>query len=133
MMVVMNTGVIPKFAVRDSDIEGKGLFATAAIPRGAVVVEWHPKALTLEEASQLPADVQKKYIYTEGEAMLLMQSPERYMNHSCQANTHAVGHSDVASKNIHIGDEITSNYMKLDAEGATCNCGASNCRKPSKK
>ncbi len=120
-----------KFEVRDSKINGKGLFATSLITKGETVVEWHPKVLTKAEAGQLPNAEQKHYLYPDGEKMLWMQPPERYMNHSCDANTHVVGKSDVASRSILAGEEITSDYIDLETENFECNCGALNCRRPS--
>ena len=118
----------PKFEVQTSHINGRGLFATSRIPKGEVVVTWHPKLLTKAEAAHLPADEQKHYLYPEGDTMLWMQPPERYMNHSCNANTHVVGQSDVASRDIQPGEEITSDYLGLETEDFVCNCGAPNCR-----
>lgn len=60
--------------------------------------------------------------------MLWMQPPERYMNHSCDANTYVVGRSDVALRDILPGEEITSDYLDLDTENFMCNCNAENCR-----
>jgi SET domain-containing protein len=117
-----------KLEVKESRISGKGLFATRLIKKDEPVVEWNPKIITKEEASRLPLDEQKHYLYPEGEVMLWMQVPERYMNHSCNANTRVVGRSDVASRDILTGEEITSDYLDLDTEDFECNCGAENCR-----
>jgi uncharacterized protein len=124
---------VKKFEVRDSKIQGKGLFATQKIYKDEIVVSWHPKVLSKEEASKLPPDEQKHYLYPDGHNMLWMQPPERYMNHSCEANTKVSGKSDVASLDIQIGEEITSDYLDLETEDIYCNCGALNCRRPSIK
>jgi len=120
----------PMFKVKDSRINGKGLFATNLIKEGEVVVAWNPKVLTKEEAAKLPPEEQKHYLYPEGDNMLWMQPPERYINHSCDANTHVVGRADVALRDILPGEEITSDYLDLDTEDFGCNCGAKNCRRP---
>lgn len=119
-----------RFEIRSSAIQGKGLFAVTLIKKGETVVDWHPKVLTKDESKKLPADEQKHYLYPDGENMLWMQPPERYMNHSCNANTHVVRKSDVASRDIQPGEEITSDYLDLETENFKCNCGAINCRKP---
>ena len=85
-----------------------------------------------EQADALPAS-EKHYLYPEGDNMLYMQAPERYMNHSCGPNTHVVGKSDVASRNIEPGEEITSDYMDLETENFVCNCGSPNCRSKTQK
>lgn len=118
-----------KFIVKDSKISGKGLFATSLIKEGETVVAWNPKVLTKEEAGKLPPEEQKHYLYPEGDNVLWMQPPERYMNHSCDANTHVVRKSDVASRDIRPGEEITSDYLGLEASDFECNCGSPNCRK----
>lgn len=57
-----------------------------------------------------------------------MQPPERYINHSCYANTVVVGQSDVASRDIPPNTEITSDYIDIETENFECNCGAVNSR-----
>lgn len=120
-----------KFEVRDSAISGRGLFATLTIKAGEVVVTWHPKVLTREQADAL-AESEKHYLYPERNKMLYMQAPERYMNHSCGPNTHVVGNCDVASRTIEPGEEITSDYMDLETENFVCKCGSPNCRSTKK-
>lgn len=121
-----------KFEVRSSTISGRGLFATSLIEAGEVVVSWHPKVLTHEQADALPVS-EKHYLYPDGDSVLYMQAPERYMNHSCGPNTHVVGKSDVASRNIEPGEEITSDYMDLETENFVCSCGSPNCRSKTQK
>lgn len=116
-----------KFEVRNSDISGKGLFAITPIRAKETVVSWHPKVLSREEADALPTSEQH-YLYPGGDKMLYMQAPERYMNHSCEPNTHVEGKSDVASRDIKPGEEITSDYMDLETENFICQCGSRNCR-----
>lgn len=96
------------------------------------MVAWRPKVLSKEEASRLPTDEQRHYLYPDGDRMLWMQPPERYINHSCDANTQVVGKSDVASRDIQPGEEITSDYLDLETEQFTCNCGSPKCIKPQK-
>lgn len=126
------SGLTQKFEVRHSSISGKGLFATSLIKADEVVIAWHPKVLSREEADALPASEQH-YLYPDGDKMLYMQAPERYMNHSCEPNTHVIGKSDVASRDIKTGEEITSEYMDLETENFICLCGSANCRSKAKK
>lgn len=116
-----------RIEVRNSAISGKGLFATAVIKKGEAVLSWHPKELSREEADALPVS-EKHYLYPDGDIMLYMQPPERYVNHSCEPNTHVVGKSDVASRDIQPEEEITSDYMNLETENFICHCGSKNCR-----
>lgn len=118
----------PKFEVRGSKIDGKGIFTTAFIQKGEVVLKWNPKVFTPAQAESLPEEEKAHYTYPEGDHILWMQPPERYVNHSCEANTRVIGRSDVASRDIHEGEEITSDYMDLETESFQCNCGSKRCR-----
>jgi uncharacterized protein len=122
-----------EFEIKKSPISGRGLFATQLIKQGETVVTWHPKVLTKSVAQALPEDEQKHYLYPDGDKMLWMQEPERFVNHSCEPNTHVVGMSDVASQDIQVGEEITSDYMDLETEEFECHCGSLHCRKPALK
>lgn len=117
-----------KFEVRNSTISGKGLFALKPINKDEVVVVWNPRVLSKQEASKLSEDERSHYTYPDGDKILLMQPPERYMNHSCEPNTHVEGRSDVASRDIACGEEITSDYLDLETEGFKCTCGNTICR-----
>jgi len=114
--------------IKKSPLNGKGVFAERLIKKGEVVFEWRPKVLTKEEASKLPADELKHFTYPDGENILWMQPPERYINHSCEANTVVVSKSDVASSDILPGEEITSDYIDIETENFVCNCKSKNCK-----
>jgi len=60
---------------------------------------------------------------------VIMQDPEKYVNHSCDANTTAKQFCDIAKRDIKKGEEITANY-KEELSPSTemkCNCGSKNC------
>jgi len=98
-------------AVRPSSIEGLGLFAKRTFKTGETILIWHPKRLSKEEAAKVPEE-QKRYLdILEDGTGRLMQIPERYVNHSEDPNTKMVGESDVAIRDIQIGEEITGNYL----------------------
>jgi predicted PhzF superfamily epimerase YddE/YHI9 len=126
MMKTMNQDV--DFEIKDSHIQGKGVFAKRKINKGETVFEWHPKVLTIKQAQELPKEELDHYTYPDGESILWMQPPERFVNHSCDANTKIVGRSDVANRDIHPGEEITSDYLDSETENFTCGCGVTNCR-----
>ncbi len=58
-----------------------------------------------------------------------MQSPERFVNHSCDANTSVKNKCDIASRDIKKGEEITSDYSNQGVELFKCCCGSKNCKK----
>lgn len=116
--------------VRPSPIHGRGLFALRPFRAGDTVLRWNLSCiLSGAEAAALPAS---KRVYThpfEGGRVILIQPPERYVNHSCDSNTFVRDFSDVALRDIAAGEEITSDYSS-DGSGSkfACTCGAANCR-----
>ena len=123
----MNNGQI---VVRRSGIHGRGLFALCEFAPGEVVLRWNTsKLITREEQSLLPEE-ERKYTHPfDDKHIMLVQPPERFVNHSCNNNTVVRDFCDIAIKPIAIGDEITSDYG-LDGSGVSfkCLCGSENCR-----
>jgi uncharacterized protein len=115
--------------VKNSKIHGKGVFANKDFKKGEIVIKWNPKYISKEEVNKLPAEEIDFVSYKEGK-YILMQEPERFVNHSCNPNTNSINSSDVAIKEIKNGDEITSDYSKDVIPGfkMKCNCGSKNCR-----
>ena len=118
--------------IKNSKTAGKGVFAARDFKKGEVILEWKSKQiLTQDQVDQLPAS-EKHYVstYTKNE-YLLQQSPEKYVNHSCNPNTRVENRCDVAIKDIKKGEEITSDYSK-DNDGTQvqfkCNCGSKDCK-----
>lgn len=73
--------------------------------------------------------------YLDNGKVILMQDPERCINHSCDPSTYVKTIDGVrkviAKKNISKGDEITFDYsINGDNEGTfPCRCGSDKCRK----
>ena len=109
--------------VKKSKISGKGVFAKRDFKKGELVLKWNRKILTKLEAGKLNTK-QKHYLYQEGNKYFLMQPPEKYVNHSCEANTVAKNKSDIAIRNIKKGEEITSSYANFSFK---CKCGSKKC------
>ena len=117
--------------VKKSRIEGKGVFASRDFKKGEVVIKWDiSHELRPEELKGLP-EKEKRYVTNIGGKIILMQPPARYVNHSCDANTHAHNFCDVATRDIKKGEEITANYSETMGpdESMECNCGGKNCRR----
>lgn len=115
--------------VRKSKIDKKGVFAARDFKKGEIVLEWNPKILANAEVKLLKAG-QKHYLLPAGKkGYLLMRSPEKFMNHSCEANTRARNRCDIAVRNIRKGEEITSDYGKEGgAVPFACKCRSKKCR-----
>ena len=109
--------------IKKSKISGKGVFAKRDFKKGEIILRWNPKILTKLEADKLTTK-QKHYLYQEKNKYFLMQPPEKYVNHSCDANTVAKNKSDIATRNIRKGEEVTSSYANFSFE---CKCGSKNC------
>ena len=58
-----------------------------------------------------------------------MGVPERYVNHSCKANTYSKNGFDIAKRDIKKGEEITADYTKEDVLfGFKCGCNSKTCK-----
>ncbi|MFA6325180.1 MAG: SET domain-containing protein [Candidatus Paceibacterota bacterium] len=109
--------------VKKSKIQGKGVFANKFFKKGEVVLKWNSKKITKEEADKLNIN-QKHYLYKERNKYFLMQSPEKYINRSCDPNTIPKNQCDVAVRSIKKGEEITSSYNNV---GFKCKCEFEGC------
>ena len=120
-----------KVVVKKSKIHGKGVFAARNFKKGEVVNKWKPISLTEKEVSKLSKKDEEYLSYLGKRKYALMQSPEKYVNHSCEPNTKAKGKSDVAIRAIKKGEEITSDYSthcKKDWK-MRCKCKSKKCKK----
>lgn len=129
--------------VRGSDIEGRGLFARAAILKGELVwrKENDEKYYTQAEIDRFTPEQKKNfynYCYQVGPDQFY-GTPEGkagddadYMNHSCDPNTwfEADG-SMTALRDIQPGEEVTYDYATSESRPdfqLNCRCGAATCR-----
>lgn len=117
--------------VKKSKIDKKGAFAARDFKKGEVVLKWNPKILTKAEVGKLPSG-KRHYLYRAGKnKYFFMQSPEKYLNHSCKPNTRIKNYCDVATRDIKKGEEITSDYTQNKGDLSVsfkCNCGSKNCK-----
>ncbi len=133
----------PHIEVRGSDIEGRGLFATAPIKRGEVIWRREPEEryYSQEEIDRFTPEQKKNfynYCYQVGQN-LFYGTPDGkagddadYMNHSCDPNTwfEADG-SMTARRDIDTGEEITYDYATSESRPdfvLMCRCGSALCR-----
>jgi uncharacterized protein len=125
-----NLPVEREVEVKASRIHGRGVFARRAFRAGDVVLRWDVSYTLSREDVALLSDQERKYTHPfDAEQSILVQAPERYVNHSCDNNTVVRDFSDIALRDIAAGEEITSDYS-LDGSGSNfnCSCGAENCR-----
>src|SRR5690349_18269656 len=116
--------------IRKSSIHESGVFALREFQPGEIVLRWNlSQIISDEEFSSLP-ESERLYTHPLGEnQILVVQPPERYVNHSCNNNTVVRSFCDIAIRHIAQNEEITSDYS-VDGSGSKfkCRCGAEKCR-----
>lgn len=126
----------PGIVLRESSIQGRGLFAAEFIPRGTVVwtLDEGERRLTLEELQALPEEEQI-YAYQHEDTFIITSDNSKYWNHSCDPTTNGLGDTAmIAMRDIQPGEEITYDYATSEIDERfrptwECRCGALNCRK----
>ncbi len=129
-------GTGPGVEVGGSTVHGRGVFATRRFPPGEVVLEIDDRRLVTEDQPLDPAAGEHEHHCDWlGDRVVLMQEPERYINHRCEPNAYVDTTPDgtrrvVAYRQIWPGEEITCDYC-IDGDGDTvwrCSCGHPDCR-----
>ena len=130
--------ISPKAAVKESSIQGRGLFAVKPIKRGEIVCIKGGHIFNRETLEQIteklgPAEIQI------GEDLFIgpLDEEERegsmiFSNHSCDPNIGVKGQIVfVALRDIAAGEELTHDWATTDDDTyeMECKCGAPNCRK----
>jgi len=132
------TYISPKAIVRDSAIQGRGLFAAEPIKTGEIVCIKGGHVfdrITLSEVQHRlgPAEIQ----IADGLFIGPLREEERegsmiFSNHSCAPNIGVKGQVVfVAMREIAAGEELTHDWAMTDDDeySMDCNCGAASCRK----
>ncbi len=130
----------PKIEVRESSIEGKGLFAKEPFKKGEkfqIPYGEHPSVVMTDKEFQAYIKTVDSYdaVYLgNGKhrvgTLAREEDPSNYGNHSCDPNIAPSGDGVVALRDIGAGSEITIDYAKLSPKSWSmkCNCGAKNCK-----
>lgn len=116
--------------VRKSTIHGLGFYARRVFRAGEIVLRWNlSRLISKDEIDSLP-ESERQYTHPfDAGRILIVQPPERYVNHSCDNNTVVQDFCDVAIRSIKAGEEITGDYSTNESGSRfTCSCGAENCR-----
>ena len=130
-----------RVAVRNSNIQGQGLFAKRLIPQGYLVINLGGSIFTLEEVKAGQADEDSITGLDEGLYLgqsALRQTPskpiEDFLNHSCNPNLWLSGRTRlVARRAITQDEELTIDYATWEIDNdwrmsTRCNCLSPNCR-----
>ena len=126
---------MPKVYVKKSKIQGKGVFANMDFKARENILAIDDPHI-VKDFNELRA-YQKEFQcdWLGNGKTVLMQSPERYINHSCDPNSYVKtvkGKRQVlAMRNIKKGEEITYDYVinGYYDSAIKCRCGSKNCRK----
>jgi SET domain-containing protein len=115
--------------IRQSGISGRGLFARRKFAKGETVLRWDlSRKIRRDSIDSLPAEEHHFLNPFDDTFFLIVGEPERYVNHSCANNTRVEQFTDVATRDIFPGEEITSDYRSGGAAvDFVCRCGAPNC------
>lgn len=125
------------FKVRRSPIQGRGLFALAALPGQRKLGELGGELITQREARRRARHADSIMIveFPDGTALdaTHSQSPFRYVNHSCEPNAYMRlyrGRVEFYSlRRVEAGEELTCDYGETHHDGAlACRCGSRRCR-----
>jgi len=114
--------LLVKTKIKQSPINGIGLFADEFIPKGTVIFKesFFTKHFTKSEYESLD-ELQKEFInhycYFLGGIWRCSLDNDRFMNHSDNPNTTEIDdYTTISSIDINIGDEITTNYDMIGVD-----------------
>lgn len=130
----METRRTKDVSVKESPLQGKGVFASKDFKVGDLVLEIDDSYVVTDESVLTPEQHEFDLDYLE-DRTILMQEPEKFINHSCDPTTYVRTKEGVrlvlAMRDVKEGDEITYDYaINGDSEGTfECHCGSENCRK----
>jgi SET domain-containing protein len=137
------------YAVRTSDIHGRGVFATKTIRGGTAIVEYKGQRTSYEKALRRsdsdPEDSAHTFLFELDDGRVIdagvRGNAARWINHSCDPNCEpsedAEGRIFIkAKRTIRDGEELSYNYRlniegrltKRERAGYACRCGSAKCR-----
>jgi SET domain-containing protein len=130
----------PRLEARPSPIHGMGVFATADIKKGEILMVWGGTFFTIEDI-QAGRAMEHSYC-TIAESVILGHTVEQgnsvddFTNHSCDPNAWMVNEITIAARrDIKSGEEVTADLaMWWDPDDDStppweCHCGTPQCRK----
>lgn len=140
MKTKINNWLSFKVEPRESDTHGRGVFVVEEINKDEIVAVFGGHVMTRDEVVSLPEEVGRLNLGIDDDLFIgpksLTESDDAdWINHSCDPNCGIWGQIMlVATRPIHIGEEITFDYcMTCSQKGEkrvlfSCKCGAKNCR-----
>ncbi len=123
--------------IRRSKIHADGVYATVAIKRRAIVVEYTGPRLTNDQADAIYDDSPRTYLFGLSDSQHVIDGDgiAAFINHSCNPNCEADeidGRVFIrAIRKIAPGEELAYDYNLYDGDPddpAPCYCGTKRCR-----
>jgi len=120
--------------VKESRISGKGVFSTRGFKRGELILEMDDSHVVTDPSKLTKEQHKFELDYLADSKIVIMQTPERYINHSCNPNSYVKTVNGIrgvfAMRDIKKGEEITGDYSINGYTRGTfkCHCGSANCR-----
>ena len=123
--------LIVKTYIKQSQIEGIGLFAGEFIKKGSIIWRFRQgfdMIMSSEVFNTLPqigkeAIIHNMYFSKDQNVHILMPDDARFFNHSKNPNTETIPDDEgqieqmtVASRDIQLDEEITCNYFEFDLD-----------------
>lgn len=123
-----------KVLVKRSAIQGNGVYANKSFRRGEIVLSIDDSHIVVDGTKLKKHQLEFDCDFLANGKTILMQEPEKYINHSCDPSTYVKTIDGVRQvlvmHDIKIGDEITYDYSMNGYNNGTfkCTCGSKNCR-----
>ena len=120
--------------VRESRISGKGVFSARGFKKDEEILEIDDSHVVKDPSTLTREQHEFELDYLANGKIVIMQTPERYINHSCDPNIYVKTVSGVrkifAMRDILKGEEIVGDYSINGYNEGTfkCRCGSENCR-----
>jgi len=121
-------------AVKKSRISGKGVFSSKNFREGEVILEMDDSYVVSDPSRLTKEQHEFELDYLADGKIVIMQVPEKYMNHSCDPNSYMKTVNGIrkvfAMRDIQKGEEIVGDYSINGHNEGTfkCRCGSKNCR-----
>jgi uncharacterized protein len=147
-MAEVNEAAAPPIEVRNSNVHGRGVFATRRIEKGERIIEYLGERVSHEEADRRYESKEENDSHTflfivDSKTVIdagVDGNDARFFNHSCNPNCESVVEKRrvyiEAIRSIEPGEEMTYDYQIYKEEGDpenidevfACRCGFANCR-----
>ena len=120
--------------VKKSRIVGKGVFSNRNFRKDEVILEMDDSHVATDPSKLTKVQHEYELDYLADGKIVVMQVPERYINHSCDPNSYVKTVNGIrkvfAMRDIQKGEEIVGDYSINGHNEGTfkCHCGSKNCR-----